>query len=148
MGVYKPDNETLICSNHYQSETFINDPINKSNIRESDSKYRYERVKALLSKREKWTPTDAAEVLRDQHANNGDTLGMGNPRAINQLIAHHSVVIQPESKLFYVSTQDYQLGKYVAYDLKKVFESGKVEHVESIEADPFVSSRAYYSFKD
>lgn len=147
LGVYDSGTDILICSNHYQSTTFSKDPINIENIRESDSKYRYDRMKMLIGATDLFTPEDAARVLRDQHANNGDTLGMGNPRAINQLIAHHSVIIQPELERFYISTQNYQLGTYVAYDLNEFFKRGKATRVGSIHEDVFVNSKAYRSFK-
>ena len=41
--------------------------------------------------------------------------------AINQFIAHHSVIFQPEKQLMWVSTSPWQCGKYVAYDLNKIF---------------------------
>ena len=147
LGVFDPETNELICSNHYQSDVFLNDPINKENIKESDSKFRYDRVKNLLGEKEQLNPNDAVKILRDQHGNEEDTLGMGNPRAINQLIAHHSVVIQPEKNLFYVSTQNFQLGTYVGYNLEEIMRTGKIESVHYIPKDPFVDSPAYQSFK-
>ena len=44
---------------------------------------------------------------------------MGNEKAVNQLIAHHSVVFEP--KIIGVGIYlTWQLGEYVAYDLNKV----------------------------
>jgi hypothetical protein len=146
-GVYKSGTASLICSNHYQSVTFINDKINKDNIEDSDSKYRYDRVNELLNQKFKFTPEDVTSILRDQLDSNNDTLGMGNPRAINQLIAHHSVVIQPERYMFYISTSDYQLGRFIGYDLSEIFTRKKVVHTSMINEDPFIHSTAYASFK-
>lgn len=146
-GVYKSGTASLICSNHYQSKTFINDKINKDNIQESDSKYRYNRVNELLNQKFKFTPKDVAAILRDQLDSNNDTLGMGNPRAINQLIAHHSVVIQPERYTFYISTSDFQLGRFIGYDLSEIFLNKKIVYTSIIDEDPFIGSAAYASFK-
>lgn len=146
LGVYTMNGDELICSNHYQSDAFVKDQTNIDNIAESDSKYRYDRVRELLDAQTKFSPIDAANILRDQVAAKGDTLGMGNPRAINQLIAHHSVIIQPEDHLFFVSTNDFQLGKYKAYDLNQVFDSGNTSIVREIAEDPFVRSENYQSF--
>ena len=41
--------------------------------------------------------------------------------AINQFIAHHSVIFQPDRRMMWVSTSPWQNGKYVAYDLNKIF---------------------------
>jgi isopenicillin-N N-acyltransferase like protein len=37
------------------------------------------------------------------------------------LIAHHSIVFEPQKLLVWVSASPWQLGQYVAYDLKKIF---------------------------
>ena len=87
------------------------------------------------------------QILRDQKDFNGGNLGMGNPRAINQLIAHHSVIIQPALTRFYISTNDYQLGEFVGYDLTKVFKTRITEDTLRIAADPFLNSIAYRNFK-
>lgn len=147
MGVFAPETNTLICSNHYQSDSFINDQINIDNIAESDSKYRYERVQTLLDEKNHFDINDAAKVLRNQKGNNGDTLGMGNPRAINQLIVHHSVVIQPEYLKFYVTTTDFQLGAFKGYDLQKIFNTKDATSRLAIAADPFIHSDHYALFK-
>lgn len=145
-GVYVSSTDQLICSNHYQSNTFKNDPVNIQNIQESDSKYRYSRVERLLSKKSSYSAADALGILRDQKGPDNDTLGMGNPRAINQLIAHHSVLIQPEKRQFYISTSDFQLGEFIAYDLTKTFKSKQATIVDELPASIFISSKAYHQF--
>lgn len=147
LGVYDTNQNILVCANHYQSNEFVRDEINIENIKESDSRYRYSRMNQLLQNNHPFTPNDAAKVLRDQKDFNGGNLGMGNPRAINQLIAHHAVIIQPETETFYISTNDYQLGEFIGYDLKNVFGTGKTNITQTIPADPFINSKAYKDFK-
>jgi isopenicillin-N N-acyltransferase-like protein len=147
LGVFKMKGDDLICSNHYQSTTFKKDSVNILNIQNSDSKYRFDRVNELLNQHTaKFTPIDIANILRDQRAQNGDTLGMGNPRAINQLLAHHSVIMQPKERIFYISTTDFQLGQYIGYDLNKTFRSKKGIITDSIAEDPFIHSQKYQEF--
>jgi len=148
LGVFAPETNTLICANHYQSDVFANDKINIDNIAESDSKYRYNRMQDLLSQNDSLNILDAAKILRNQTGEHNDTLGMGNPRAINQLIAHHSVVIQPEELKFYITTSDFQLGAFKGYDLNTVFATKSTESELQIDADPFVHSDAYKSFQE
>nr|MBP6699573.1 hypothetical protein [Flavobacteriales bacterium] len=47
--------------------------------------------------------------------------GLGNPIAIDQLIAHHSVVFQPAQCRMWISVGPYTLGEYLAYDLRAIF---------------------------
>ena len=111
----------IICTNHYQSDAFKDDERNMENIATSDSPYRFARLQELLEKNNPIDPLKAASILRNQKGLNNADLGMGNEMAINQLIAHHSVIFQPEKRLMYVSTSPWQCGKYMAYDLNKIF---------------------------
>lgn len=145
-SVYETDDDVLICANHYQSAEFAYDKNNVQNIANSDSKYRYAEIKKL-TKGDHLSPINAAAILRNQYAENGDTLGMGNPRAVNQLIAHHSVIIQPEQHRIYFSTYDYQLGPYIAYDINDVFKHKEATIKDVIGVDRFINSNAYTKFK-
>lgn len=145
-GVYDNGENTIICSNHYQSDTFKNTEVNRNNIAESDSKYRYDKVKELLGNKKTFNPNSILSILRNQYGQNMDTLGMGNPRAINQLIVHHSVVIVPEKSLFYVSTTDYQLGEFVGYDLKKTIEQKSTNIADVLDSSPFIETVNYQEF--
>ncbi len=147
LGVYESGTDVLVCANHYQSEPFQKDKVNKKNIANSDSKYRFDRMKQLLAGNHPLNPIHAAAILRDQSALDNDTLGMGNPRALNQLQAHHSVVMQPESRLYFISSSDYQLGTFLGYDLTKTFQTKQIQLVDSIPQDAFVTSDAYRKFK-
>jgi tetratricopeptide (TPR) repeat protein len=104
-------------------------------------------MKQLLGKSHPLNPSIAATILRDQGGWDGDTLGMGNPRALNQLQAHHSVVMQPESRLYFISSSDYQLGTFLGYDLNKTFKTKHIQLVDSIPQDAFLTSEAYGKFK-
>ncbi len=158
MDIFRPSESRLICTNHYQSETFRYDSINLQNIRNSDSEYRFKRMGQLL---EANLPMDVArtvDVLRDQKGLNGADLGLGNPKAINQLLAHHGVVFQPEKRLIWVSSNPFQLGQFVCYDLNEVFRfSGRGQsvlqadlHVSvdslSVPADTFLTTEVYLRF--
>jgi hypothetical protein len=147
-GVYDSKQDVVVCSNHYQSETFKNDPVNLSNQQNSDSPYRYKRVKQLIAAIPTFNLETTVNVLRDQYSESGDTLGMGNPRAVNQLIAHHSVVILPQQKRLYISTTDYQLGAFFGYDLNETFAQRKGVRVDRIAQSEFVTTQAYANFKE
>jgi tetratricopeptide (TPR) repeat protein len=98
---------------------------------------------------------EAAAILRDQRGINDKNIGFNNEKAMNQLIAHHGVIFKPKSLLMWVSTNPYQCGKFLCYDLKKVFTEYKnlddeiAINVDSltIPEDPFVSSPDFKKFE-
>ena len=147
MGVFESEESTLICSNHYQSKTFRTDISNVNNIKNSDSKFRFDKTKKLLNDSIIFGVVDVAAVLRNQSGNDEDSLGMGNPRAINQLLVHHSVIINPNLKTIYISTSDFQLGEFIAYNLDSVFETKSAIIIDKIDSDPFLKSKDYQLFK-
>lgn len=153
-SLYSEKGDQLICSNNFQSSDFEHDYINNKNIIESSSIYRYNRMNQLMTENSKFTPEGMAKVLRDQDGINNEKLGLTNEKGINQLIAHHSVIFKPEDGLMWVSTSPFQLGKYVCYDLKKVFKNAsKVNQTNEIQdkdkliaADSFLVSTEYKNF--
>ena len=88
--------------------------------------YRYQRLQALVDSTDRFNYLSVANLLRDQKGHNGKDIGMGNEKAINQLICHHSVVFEPEKRRIWISTQPYQLGAYVCYDLNGVFKTAAI----------------------
>lgn len=147
MGVYHMEGNRIICSNHYQSSTFAEDEMNVLNISSSESMGRYERVGELVPENGEIGLKGIVSVLRDQNDLGGDTLGMGNPKAINQLISHHSVVFDNNNTTMYVSTNDWSLGQYVGYNLKNIFETGEIKVTDTIPASLFIDSENFKSFK-
>ena len=138
----------IICTNHYQSDTFKEDARNKENIATSDSPYRQARLDELLSDNLPVDPSKAASILRNRFGEEGKEIGLTNEKAINQFIAHHSVIFEPANRLMWVSTAPWQLGEYVAYDLNKIFahptDTGELRIDSlSLPADTFLDSPVY-----
>lgn len=111
----------VICTNHYQSDRFRDDPVNVENIRVSDSGYRYRRVQQLLDSLGTIDYLKAAAVLRDIRGVDGEDVGYCNDLSINQMLAMHSVIFKPAEKKIWVSTSPWQFGKFVCFDLDEVF---------------------------
>jgi len=121
-GIYEVKNSNqLICSNHFQSDSYATDKRNLNHIEESHSKYRFERMEELLDAESKMTPTKMANILRNKEGLNDLKIGYGNEKALNQLLAHHAVIFSPEKLMVWVSSNPYQLGEFVAYDLNEIF---------------------------
>ena len=154
-NLYSENRNVLICANHFQSQLFKNDITNNKNIVESSSMYRKFRMEELVRQNPKMNYLYAAKILRDQNGINDKHLGYTNEKGINQLIAHHSVILKPENGLLWVSTQPFQLGKFVCYDFNKVFknaytvtsENELIENDKTIQADPFLHSQQYVDYK-
>lgn len=151
---YYPEKDFIVCTNHFQSNGLGKSKSNIQQINESASAYRYERLMELLKVNGKNTVQKTISILRDQKGLNNADIGMGNEKAINQLIAHHSVVFEPQKLMVWVSTSPWQLGKYVAYDLKKVFSlRGMKQDMEisdsdlTVPADSFLLTPAYKKFE-
>ena len=155
-ALFLSEGERIICSNHYQSEVFADEEMNRENIRSSDSPYRFERTEELLDSYGKLSVQDAADILRNKNGKGNVPLGFGNQKSINQLIAHHSVIFKPAEKKVWVSASPYQLGTYVCYDLDEVFarfpETTGPEpmshNADNIAADPFLRTSEYRGYEN
>jgi tetratricopeptide (TPR) repeat protein len=155
-GVYEaPNSNQLLCSNHFQSDNLKNNDRNMYQITNSHSKYRYDRMTELFAENQKITPEIAASILRNKDGLDNLPLGFGNEKALNQLIAHHGIIFKPEQRLVWVSSNPYQLGEMVCYDLNKVFGNrNKKDSIVSLQQeklnipkDPFVESIAYKNYE-
>lgn len=155
-GIYEVENSNqLICSNHFQSAAYANDKKNRKHILESHSQYRYERMEELLDQTPKVTPKIVVDILRDKKGLEDQRIGYGNEKALNQLLAHHGIVFQPEDLKVWVSSNPYQLGEFVAYDLNEIFNktdgNSNVESMSeeklNIGEDPFLHTLAYQHYK-
>ncbi len=121
--LFESDRQQLVSTNHFQSKTLGGDSLNREHMRTSASAPRFNRVEELLSETTVNTVTTTAAILRDPNGLNNRPIGLGNEQAINQLVAHHSVIFHPASLRIWVSTSPWQLGKYVCYDLNEIFKN-------------------------
>jgi isopenicillin-N N-acyltransferase like protein len=154
LDVYDPHKDFIICTNHFQSNGLVNTKSNKEQMNESASSYRYDRLTELLNANGKNTVQKTVDILRNRQGLHNEDIGIGNEKAINQMIAHHSIVFEPKKLLVWVSTSPWQLGEFVAYDLNKVFAlKGMKKDQEiadtslTITADSFLLTPAYKNFE-
>lgn len=162
-GVYEVENSNqILCSNHFQSEAYKNDERNLEWITESHSQYRFDRMEELISEatstgeqETKLDVKDAVSILRNKKGMDNNELGYGNEKALNQLLAHHGIVFKPESRKVWVSSNPYQLGEFVEYDLNKIFSNREGNPAittistpkGNILEDLFVHSREYEDYE-
>lgn len=154
-GVYEvPNSSILICSNHFQSAEFKEDKRNQKQILESHSQYRWDKVDEFITEHTAIDPIAMASLLRDTKGLQDAEIGYGNEKALNQLLAHHAIIFQPEKRMVWVSSNPYQLGEFVAYDLNKIFDAKRPENFSlgvdslAIAEDPFLQTKAYLDYEE
>lgn len=154
LDVYDPHSDKILCANHFQSNALHGSEPNMEQLKMSASPYRYKRLQELVQEKGKNTVQKTAEILRDRKGLNDADIGLGNEKALNQLIAHHAVIFEPKKLLVWVSASPYQLGEFVAYDLNKIFAmQGMQTNAEvrdsalSLPADTFLLSQHYRDFE-
>lgn len=149
LAAYDPGSDNIQCTNHYQSETFATQKLNLEQKEKSASVYRYQRLQQLMTEQYPLNPEKMANILRDRKGLNGVSIGEGNEKAINQLIAHHSIIFQPDSLKFWISSAPWQLGTYVCYDLRKVLSLQGLHHDTEIAEIPFnIASDSFLQTED
>nr|WP_089739227.1 C45 family autoproteolytic acyltransferase/hydolase [Chryseobacterium jejuense] len=153
-GVYRVENTSrVLCTNHFQSDVYKDDIKNQKQIEESHSAYRYEKLQELLQEEEKLNPEKIASILRNRSGLKDKSIGYGNEKALNQLLAHHAVIFSPEKKLVWVSSNPYQLGEFVCYDLNEIFSGKDLQPMNfsksqlNIPRDPFADSEEFENYE-
>jgi isopenicillin-N N-acyltransferase-like protein len=153
LDVYDPNTNFIVCANHFQGEVLRRSKGNIEQINNSASLYRYEHLIELLNNNGKNTVQKTINILRDTKGLNNANIGLGNEKSINEFVAHHSIVFEPQKLKVWVSTSPWQLGQFVCYDLKKVFalkgmkkDQEIIDSNLTIAADTFLKSRSYKNF--
>jgi len=153
--LYRSSNkDMLLCTNHFQSEKFMQDERNLMNINQTDTKYRIELLAEHLGKKEKFNVVDAMGVLLNPYGKGGENIGFGNEMTINQLIAHHSVVFEPEKLNIYVCTQPKEFAPYMKFNLQDILKTVETRDIASSQnitkyavADSMMHSKEFVDYK-
>jgi isopenicillin-N N-acyltransferase like protein len=153
IDIYESGNDWLVCANHFQSQAFSADETNIEHRSRSASGDRQERAVELLTRNDTVSYLQAAEILRDRQGGKGQSIGLGNEKAMAQMISHHSVIMQPLKHRLWVSTPPYQFGPFLCYSLDSLFshpympqDHGRYDSSLTIPADHFIFSDQYNDF--
>lgn len=151
--VYDPNSNYILCTNHFQGKSLVNTKENIEQMKNSASLYRYNHLMDLLKADRQNTVQKTVDILRDTKGLHNEDIGIGNEKSINQFIAQHSIVFEPQKLKVWVSTSPWQLGEFVCYDLRKVFAlRGMKKNQEIIDSsltiapDTFLKTPAYKKF--
>ncbi len=148
-----PKGNYLAVTNHFlDSSMMVNTEYEASNFVNA-SHYRLNRVEDLIDSTGKFSAQQVADLLRDRKGTNGANIGLGNEKAINQLIAHHGIIFKPEEKKVWISAAPFQLGAFVAYDLDEIFADPQAYRSKNlyqsddvIAADAILQNEEYTNF--
>jgi tetratricopeptide (TPR) repeat protein len=144
LSIYDPNKNEILCTNHFQSNDFWNSEPNVEQRQNSASVYRYQRLTQLLQQNGPNTVQKTINILRDYKGVNNADIGLGNEKAVNQFIAHHAIVFEPQQLKVWVSTSPWQMGQFVCYDLNKVFAlEGMKNNREIYEADLNINADSF-----
>ncbi len=144
LAIYDPNTNEILCTNHFQSKALKNTVSNREQMAENATTYRYKRLNQLIAQNGKNTVQKTINILRDFRGIDNMDIGIGNEKAVNQFIAHHSIVFEPQKLLVWVSTSPWQMGEFVCYDLKKVFAmNGMKQNHEIYEAAKFIAADSF-----
>lgn len=152
LGVFEIDANFLVCSNHFQSDVFASEEDNFKHKIETATNYRQERAEELIAKKDTVSYLDAAKILRNRNGLADEPIGVGNEKAMAQMISHHSVIFQPEKDRIWVSTEPWQLGEYLAYHPAEVFKNPEFadksiyDSTLTIPSDPFLETEEFKNF--
>jgi len=147
-GIFKSNSNYIVSSNHFQSSTFAEDENNLKYMAQSASVYREKRCKQLIKFADTFDVKTSVDILRDKYGLNDINIGIGNEKAMCQMISHHAVVFMPEQLKVWVSAPPLQLGNFVCYDLNEIFKTNNITYDSSltIAKDNFLLGDGYSNY--
>ncbi len=143
MDLFESSDDYIISTNHFQGDSLGETELNIEHMRTSASPDRFDRVEELLAREGKNSVDKTVKILRNQKGLKDKDIGLGNEKLINQLVAHHGIIFQPEKKLVWVSTAPWQLGKFVCYDLNKIFQYKPTVNEEVYERERIIPADSF-----
>ncbi len=142
--VHSTDGDFIVCANHFRSPGLADDPANRAYMLEGTTVPRMARMEGLVGEHAgALTPEICATLLRDRSVIGSEEVGLGNPAAINSLVAAHSVIMDLTDGILWVSASPHQLGGYVPFSLDDFQDP---PDVKSISSDPILENGAFDRF--
>ena len=115
-------------TNHFEGP-LARDPANQTVETVTSTRPRRLRLDELLANLSKGASVEqVVGVLRDRKGIGGTALSLGNRRAIDALIATHSVVMDATARVLWVSEGPHLVGRYLRFDLAKLLAPGYVPY--------------------
>ena len=110
--------DSIVCPNHYETESLKREPQNTDYMTEATSVAREQRMVELLQKNSGTVDAaHAAQFIRDRNLAGGAFPGDGHRGSLNAYIATHAVVMDLTAGIFWAAAPPHGLGKFVAFDV-------------------------------
>src|SRR5262249_35611358 len=134
-------------TNHFEGP-LASDPANTTVETVTTTRPRRLRLDEILANLPKGASVEEiVGVLRDRKGIGGTELALGNRRALDALIATHSVVMDSTARVLWVSEGPHLVGRYVRFDLGRIlasdFTPAPGEPVTTLPEDDLLKSGAY-----
>jgi hypothetical protein len=143
-----PDPSRVGLTNHFEGP-LAEDPRNQTVLATTTTTARRARLEEMLAS----LPGGDADVaravamLRDHACANGEACALGDRRAIDAMIATHGIVADPVARTLWVSAGPNLSGKFVAFDLGRIFAEGhdpsRDPEPETVAEDPILFDGRY-----
>jgi hypothetical protein len=148
-----PLTQASALTNHMVDPYWKEDPTNLFRKEYLTSHYREARALELLSLLPSGLSDENLEneflkILRDKKEKGGMDLNFGNRRAIDPLIANHSIIFNGLTQTLYVSRGPHLIAPYEGYNLRESFKSRKPVFTRMLPADEDVSEKIYGMYKE
>ncbi|HEX4923323.1 MAG TPA: C45 family peptidase [Bdellovibrionales bacterium] len=145
--------EPVAIANHLVAPVWSGDSVNQYRISELTTRHRAERGQLLVDKiksKGKITSLNAEilAILRDKGDDGaGQTLHLGNRRAIDGLIATHAVIYNTRENVLFVSEGPALTRELHGFDMAASFKAREPVRVASLPADGGVTPERYFAVK-
>jgi hypothetical protein len=137
--------DLLPLTTHYAT-ILLRDPRDAAVRRSTSTLARRARLDELLAaSRGRLDVATAIAILRDRAARGGEPLPLGDRRALDALIATHSVVADATDRVLWVAEYPHALGRYVRFDLRELLSPtheppARAPDAETLPADALLAS--------
>lgn len=134
-------------TNHFEGP-LATDPANQTVETVTSTRPRRLRLDEILANLPKGASVEqVVGVLRDRKGVGGTELSLGNRRAIDALIATHSVVMDATARVLWVSEGPHLAGRYLRFDLARIlaptYAPASDEPLTALPEDEILKSGAY-----
>lgn len=133
----------LATTNHFEGP-LANDPRDAEVRAKTSTLARRKRGDALVAKLDRPGVATMVELLRDKKGPDGETIPLGDRRAIDALIATHAVVFDTTARTVWVSEFPHVMGRFVRFDLRTLLAdgyapTGDAPEVVAVPPDPLLT---------